>query len=157
MRCGIRTSTLCCSSRLYTDWDLLSLVSGTTFCCFVPFQGPTLPSSSVLTGLFFFKSGLGFRPRSMGICGGGGATWDLGWPSMWTLYPQWPWALLNFYCLYLMPCYLPLRSSHLGVWLLNMECETEISVWFTLGVRNANQRSSWTFLFLKMKLVYLLL
>ena len=58
--------------------DLLSLALMTTFCYFVPFWEPTLSSSSVLTGHFFFKSELGFRPRSMGICGGGGATWDLG-------------------------------------------------------------------------------
>ena len=77
VRCVIRTSTLCCSSRLSTDWDLLSLVSGTTFYCFVPFRGTTSPSLSVSTGLFFFKSRLGFKPRSMGICGGRRGTWDL--------------------------------------------------------------------------------
>jgi len=77
----IRTSTLFCSSRLSTDWDLLSRASGITFYCFVPFQGPTSPFSSVLSGLFFLGSGLGFRPRSVGICGKGGGrlegTWDL--------------------------------------------------------------------------------
>ena len=52
---------------------------GATFCCFVPFWRPTSLSSSVLTGLLFFRSGLGFRPRLVGICGGGGgATRDLG-------------------------------------------------------------------------------
>ena len=79
MRYGIRTIALCCSSRLSTNWDLLPLVSRATFCCFIPFQGPTSPSLSVSTGLFFFRSGLAFRLRSMGICGGGGgATWVWG-------------------------------------------------------------------------------
>ena len=78
----ICTSALFCSSRLSTNWDLLSRASGITFCYFVPFRGPTSPSLSVSRGLFFFRSGLGFRPRSVGICGGGGGrlegTWDLG-------------------------------------------------------------------------------
>ena len=78
VRCVIRTSTLCCSSRLCTDWDLLSRALGISFCCFVPFWGPTLPSSSVSIGIFFFKSGLGFRPRLVGIYGCGRGTWDLG-------------------------------------------------------------------------------
>ena len=78
MRYGIRTIALCYSSRLSTDWDLLPLVSRATFCCFIPFRGPTSPFSSILTGFFFFRSGLGFRLRSVGICGGGGgATWDV--------------------------------------------------------------------------------
>ena len=68
--------------RTSTDWDLLSRASGITFCCFVSFWGLTSPSSSVLSGLFFFKLGLGFRLRSVGICEGGGGrlegTWDLG-------------------------------------------------------------------------------
>ena len=78
VRCVIHTSTLYCSFRLSTDWDLLSRASGITFCCFVPFRGPTSHSSSVSTGLFFFRLGLGFRLRSVGIYGGEGGTWDLG-------------------------------------------------------------------------------
>ena len=78
MLCVICTSTLCCSPRLSTNWDLLLLASGVIFCYFVPFQGPTSPSLSVSTDLFFFRSRLAFRPRSRGICGGGGgATWDV--------------------------------------------------------------------------------
>ena len=79
LHCVIRTSARYCSSRLSTDWDLLLLASGAIFCWFVPFRGPTSPSSSVSTGLFFFRSGLAFKPRSRGICGGGGgANWDVG-------------------------------------------------------------------------------
>ena len=36
----------------------------------MPCRGPTSPSSSDSTGLFFFRSGLAFRPRSAGTCGG---------------------------------------------------------------------------------------
>ena len=76
--CVTCTSALFCSSRLSTDWDLLSRASGITFCCFIPFRGHSSPSSSVSIGIFFFKSGLGFRSRSVWIYGGGGGIWDLG-------------------------------------------------------------------------------
>ena len=78
VHCVIHMSALFCSSQLSTNQDLLSRASRITFCCFVPFRGPTSPSSSVASGLFFFKSGLGFRPRLVGICGGKGGTLDLG-------------------------------------------------------------------------------
>ena len=79
--CVICTSALFCSSQLSMDWDFLSRASRITFCYFVPYQGPTSPSSSVSSALFFFKSGLGFRPRSVGIYGGRRGrlegTWDI--------------------------------------------------------------------------------
>ena len=78
----MRTSALFCSSRLSMEWDLLSRASLATFYCLVPFWGPTSPSSSTITGLFFFKLGIGFNLRSMGIIRGGGGrvvgTWDFG-------------------------------------------------------------------------------
>ena len=79
MRCVICTLARCCSSRLSTNWDVLLLAARTIFCCFVPFQRPTLPSSSVSTGLFFFRLGLASKLRSRGICRGRGrAIWDVG-------------------------------------------------------------------------------
>ena len=76
--CVIRISALFFSSRLSTNRDLLSRASRITFCCFVPFRGPTLRSSSVSSGLLFFKLGLSFRTRLVGIYGGRGGTLDLG-------------------------------------------------------------------------------
>ena len=78
VRCVTCTSALFCFSWLSTNWDLLSRASGITVCCFVPFWGLTLPYLSISNGIFFFKSGLGFKLRSVGIYGGERGTWDSG-------------------------------------------------------------------------------
>jgi len=78
---GMHISASSISSRLSTDGALLSRCSRVTFCCLVPWQGPTSPSSRDSTNLFFFRSGLAFKPRSTGIYGGAGGrtegVWDL--------------------------------------------------------------------------------
>ena len=78
VRCVTCSSALFCFSWLSTNWDLLSRASWITVCCFVPFWGLTLPYLSISNGIFFFKSGLGFKLRSVGICGGERGTWDSG-------------------------------------------------------------------------------
>ena len=65
---GRRTSG---SSLLSTDVPLLSLGSLTIFCCLLPFQGVTSPSSSPWSVLIFFKVGMACRPRSVGGGEGG--------------------------------------------------------------------------------------
>ena len=62
--------------------DLLSRGSLATFCYLVPFWGLTSPSLRSWTDIFFFRSGMAFSPRSMGIGRKGGGrvrgTLDLG-------------------------------------------------------------------------------
>ena len=60
------------SSRLSTELDLLPLRSWFRLTCLCPLEGPSSPSSTVSSGLFLLRSGLGFNPRSAGIWGGGG-------------------------------------------------------------------------------------
>ena len=79
MRGVIRTSACSISFRLSTDGALLSRCSRVVFCCLPPWRGPTSPSSRDLTGLFFFRSGLAFKPRSVGICGGAGGRSECVW------------------------------------------------------------------------------
>ena len=124
MRCVIRTSARCCFSRHFTDWDLLLLASGTIFYCLVPFWGPTSPSSSTSTGLFFFRSGLAFNPRSRGICGGGGGvTWDIGVVFYVDSLPLAAWDPLSSCCPCLTPYCLPLRLNRLGMQVPSMDYE----------------------------------
>ena len=82
VHCGRHTSTLFCSSRLSIEVDLLSRGSLATFCYLVPFWGLTSPSSRSWTDIFFFRSGMAFSPRSVGIGRKGGGrvrgTLDLG-------------------------------------------------------------------------------
>ena len=77
----MRTSAHSSSSQLFTDGAFLSRGSRIIFCCFAPWREPTSPSSRDSTGLFFFRSGLTFRPRSAGTYGGAGGrlegVWDL--------------------------------------------------------------------------------
>ena len=81
MHGGMHTSARSSSSQLSTDGALLSRGSRVTFCCLAPWRGPTSPSSRDSTSLFFFKSGLTFKPRSARIYGGVGGRsegiWDL--------------------------------------------------------------------------------
>ena len=80
LHCERRTSELFCSSWLSTEVDLLFQGFLATFCCLAPFCGLTSHSLSFWTGLFFFRSGIAFSPRSArnGGVGAGsvGETWD---------------------------------------------------------------------------------